>query len=141
MFNSAGFSKVLMTPNGSQGETNSQYAAVTQNEYDDNSGAPPTDFPTTDDSASASPTPDSPANSGSGFDIGGFITGVNSLGQAIAATSGNIAADIRVTKANMKAASGPATISDQFNAMPLIEKIAIGIAAFFVLRLAVHKMG
>jgi hypothetical protein len=86
------------------------------------------------------PAPDAPANSGGGFDIGGFLAGINNLGSAIVSTSRNIAGDVRATRANISSMNQPATFMDTFNAMPAFEKIAIGIAAFFVLRLAVHKL-
>lgn len=157
MFNAAGYTKVYNGPGQTQGEFNGMYAAVTQNDvspslapFDPNSDSADTSMPAIsadgtptvyyNDPTVYGPAPDAPSNSGGGFDIGGFLAGINNLGSAIVATSRNVAADVRQTRANISGMNQPATFMDTFNSMPMFEKLAIGIAAFFVLRLAVHKL-
>lgn len=150
MFNATGFDKVYNGVGDTQGETNGFYAALTQNNYsqglqafDPNSDSADTTFPSGIDTGGSPvyvPSPDAPANSGGGFDIGGFLASINNLGSAVVATSRNVASDIRATRSNLTNLNQPASVVDQFNAMPLVEKLAIGVALFFVLRFAVHKL-
>ena len=135
MFNATGYSKQYNGPDDTQGETNGLYAAITENESDDGGGG-------FNESGyfDASYDPTTPNDSGGGFDIGGFLANVNNLAMGVAATSRNVAASARVTRDNFKSIKRPTSFMDQFNAMPLIEKFAIGVAAFFVLRLAIHKI-
>ena len=147
MFNATGFTKQYNGPNDTQGETNGAYAAMTQNDYsaslsafDPNSDTADTTIPAGIDVATIyQPAPDAPNNSGGGFSIGGFLSGITTLGSAITQTSANIASDVRQTRANLNAMNQPATFADQFNAMPLMEKLVLGVAAFFVVRFALHK--
>jgi hypothetical protein len=146
MFNATGFEKVMNGPDQTQGETNSLYASVTENTYSrsmkgvDATGADEEGGFVLDDGYTSDPAPESVPTEG-GWDIGGFITNISNLGAGIAQASGNLAADYRVTKQNLTNINKPVSFMDQFNSMPLVEKLAIGVAAFFVLRFALHKMG